>query len=299
MVSRREVTSMNHSAQTELNQSILNHSIMKAAAALCFLCHGFIALKNSTVYYSEWNTWVQQLFPESIRYAGARWTLATVGTIDIIAAICLFIPSLTRFALLWMVVWGTATATSRLYFLGSFEANFWSGVASPLGEFLVRAPNWIVPLLLALELKEFELPSRIANLSEKLRQRTNSQWLFWGTTAFTFGVLASEASSLASPLFEFERNKIGLPEHFKETLMGLAAAASFALLFSRRKYSLVAAAIAAVLVMVTHEFEEFYYHNRMHGFQFWSIRLAEHATVFYCVIKSFSNCCGLRNQKDS
>lgn len=122
--------------------------LLRIAVSLCFFCHGIWAIKCATVYHSEWNVWIQHLLGFTANpFLAARIFLTTIGIIDIIAAIALILPQPPAIAYLWVILWGTATAFSRLYFLSSFKIDVLQGVIYPLTHTLVRVANFAIPFL--------------------------------------------------------------------------------------------------------------------------------------------------------
>ena len=71
------------------------------------------------------------------------------GLLDFIVAIMLFIPRISRVAMLYMFFWGTLTALARS--VSGFNADFWmESLHAYVYETVIRIPHGMIPLALYL-----------------------------------------------------------------------------------------------------------------------------------------------------
>lgn len=174
--------------------------IFRLAVAVCFICHGVMAWRSAGVAYSEWNVWLQRLLPTG-GYAFPSYFLRTVGTIDIVAAVLLLTPRVPKFALVWVIGWAGMTSLSRVYFLGSFDATVWVGIARPAAEVLSRAANWIVPLLLY---------NRLCDPSRRLFPKVEElSWMRIAVAAYLLSMAFAYLVEFNSDIYPFEVLRTG------------------------------------------------------------------------------------------
>lgn len=123
------------------------------AVSMAFIFHGLFAIGISLPV-----SWLNHPTPEKFHYmvmeclaiesrtSSARILLAA-GLLDLVVAVAIWLPRLRKPALLYMVAWGFLTSLARpvAYFDSSAALatlSFW------IPEFLIRAPHWLLPLML-------------------------------------------------------------------------------------------------------------------------------------------------------
>jgi hypothetical protein len=256
----------------QLNWESWQPRLLRGAVALCFFCHGYWALKNATIYHSEWNVWIQRLFPAS-PYVAARHFLTTVGTIDIVAALFMLLRQPPRLVYAWVIPWGTATALSRAYFLGSLEVDIWQGAVAPLAEVLARVVNFGVPLL------AWQLVHAPATWSRRLPE---PRQLYTAMVAASLAAVALRyLTDYLGPEYPFKLYKLGQsPWSFHAA--GLAAwAAALAWLvaatYARGKTMATAVTLLVVTILAWHETLNLVYQQWPRGFDAMWISVGEHA----------------------
>jgi hypothetical protein len=242
--------------------------LFRIAAVGCFLCHGVIALQNSDVYFSEWNVWVQSLLPWA-DVSVAKYFLRTVGTIDILVAAGFLLPRIPLFVFIWAIGWGCATATSRLFFLGSFDGSSWSNVVRPVAETAARTANWVVPLLLYRRVR-IKGPRLFAALTE-------SQWIYVAVLGATAAIFLHYLVDLNGPIYPLEVLRKGEPLWFFH-LLGAISAIALAALAARLRPAPVLAATSLALA----EGFEIFILNSPHGALFTLLRIGEHFPIYFC-----------------
>ena len=245
---------------------------LRLAVAACFLCHGTLALKAATVYYSEWSAWLQHLFPAP-GYDGARWSLWTAGALDWLAALCvLLLLRIPRAAIAWTIGWGFATAMSRLYFLGSLTAPFWGFLVHPVAEMLQRVPNWIVPLLLWQEVRGRRPDGRLVGLAV-------------GSIVLSLGL--SVLVDLETGRYPSFMLRIDEPLWFYQACGALAAVALVLAAVSwpvkARRFRLAAMGAVALAYALPELFSVFWV-NGPHGVVFTALRAGEHFPAYLCLL---------------
>lgn len=111
--------------------------LMQLASALTFVGHGLYAVGFHPVplKYQSMTTALIDLEGEA-----ALQFLLGAGILDFVAAAGLFFAPIRRFALLYMIGWGAATAFARVLTGGSIDP--W------LMETIVRSSHWMVPIVL-------------------------------------------------------------------------------------------------------------------------------------------------------
>lgn len=110
----------------------------KILAALTFIGHGLYAVGFHPV---PWN--YQSMTRDLLGFseAGALWFLRIAGILDFLVAIAIFVPPVARYALVYMALWGSATALARV-------CSHLTTTDPWLFETLVRSSHWAVPALL-------------------------------------------------------------------------------------------------------------------------------------------------------
>jgi hypothetical protein len=86
--------------------------IIKAIVAVSFCCHGLYAIGYYPVP-GPWVQWTMRIFP-FFNDAESLIFLQIMGYLDFIAATLLFLRPTWRYAVLYCVFWGTATALARV-----------------------------------------------------------------------------------------------------------------------------------------------------------------------------------------
>lgn len=119
--------------------------LLKVGVSLCFIGHGLYALDIAPLPAS-FLTMTLNLTP--FGEEGARLFLMTVGALDIIAALCVWLPisELRRSALAYMIIWGGLTALARPLGEPSLSLADRALVWGP--ELLWRLPHMLAPLWL-------------------------------------------------------------------------------------------------------------------------------------------------------
>ena len=261
-------------------QQFLNPWLLRLAVFCCFVGHGTLAIKNSNIYYSEWSQWVQSLFPENEKYADSQMILGAVGSIDLLVGLSFLLPTIPMPAFIWAIGWGAATAISRMYFLGALSAPIWQNVLYPISQFLVRTPNWLVPmLLLAHSYKSVPLLGKIADRSS-----------YHIEIAMLAQVLALAIMYLADynhELYPYEVQKMGMPLGLFHTT-GLIAISGFialsvALTGTKSRLWTFAAGILVPIAFILSEGFEITVLNAPQGVRYTGIRVLEHVPIYICM----------------
>ena len=255
--------------------------LLRIAVSLCFAGHGILALMNSNIFYSQWSQWVQSIFPHDLRYMGSQLVLGIVGSLDLLVAIRFLLPKIPGYALLWAIVWGTITAISRLYFLGSWQSiptfiNF----ANPIGEFLVRVPNFFVPIVVFIFFTE--QGQRLFS-----NRFTMDKFISIAVFATMAGLFFEYLAHLFHPLLQLEIDKIGMPLWYFHLSGALIVLAVCAMVLSSAKsaprFNLIAAVCCGVSYALIEGFTLVIVHSP-HGMFFLSIQIAEHMPTYICLL---------------
>ena len=115
---------------------------MKIAIALTFTCHGLYALG----YYPVPGSFVEMTINIfHIESQSAFQFLKLAGTLDFLVAILIFVPKVSRFALLYAFFWGFITSFARIWAHFYIEMP-WESLHQWIPEFLYRAPHFLIPL---------------------------------------------------------------------------------------------------------------------------------------------------------
>uniref|UniRef100_UPI0025D60385 hypothetical protein n=1 Tax=Winogradskyella sp. TaxID=1883156 RepID=UPI0025D60385 len=116
---------------------------LKIAIACTFVAHGLFAM--GLIYLPGY------FVDMTIKILGVNETQATVflyvvGVLDLITSVLIFIPKVAKYALLYMMFWGFATAFARL--LAGFNSDFFS-MSIHNNTFLViyRLSHGLLPLI--------------------------------------------------------------------------------------------------------------------------------------------------------
>ncbi len=111
---------------------------LKLSLASVYIFHGVKALSLSPIFIDYTIILMEWLFFFPFSQKNAEFFLHTVGLLDMIAGLVIIFSNHTK-ALWYMVVWGFLTAFARLICLPGFLG---------LGEFLLRAQHWLLPIIL-------------------------------------------------------------------------------------------------------------------------------------------------------
>ena len=117
---------------------------MKISITLTFTCHGLYALG----YYPRPGNFVDMTlnilpFSEDM----AHLFLKTMGIVDFIIALGIFIPFITKPLLIWATIWGISTALARVF--ANFYIDFWFDTLNQwLPHALYRLSHGLIPLAL-------------------------------------------------------------------------------------------------------------------------------------------------------
>ncbi|MEY4631130.1 MAG: hypothetical protein RIQ81_1250 [Pseudomonadota bacterium] len=260
------------------------HEILlyRIAVSGCFFGHGIMALRNSATFTSQWSGWVQSLWPDSLKYTMSDFFLKLVGTIDLMAGLAVLMPSVPALALYWTIIWGLLTALSRLYFLTEFPPGSWIFPVKALSEFLIRVPNFVVPLVLAGLLGFAGLPARV-------RAYPKESLVFFAIAALTLGLALHQITDLAHPLFEYELAKFGKPLWYfhASSALNLLAVLSVAILFLRgSEKSFPLSGVSRFLVLAAYAATEGFaiaVTHRPHGWFYVFVKIIEHLPVYLCL----------------
>ena len=83
---------------------------------------------------------------------GALNFLLVVGILDFIGSILIFVPKVTRYALIYLAIWGFLTSFARLVAGFSFDF-FWELLHLNLYQTIYRLPHGILPIIVLLKMK--------------------------------------------------------------------------------------------------------------------------------------------------
>ncbi len=256
--------------------------ILRLAILCCFAGHGTLAIMNAGVFTSEWSTWVQSLFPDAYKYEMAKVMLLTVGVIDILAAACFLLPNIPLAAFTWVIVWGAATGTSRLFFLSSLENDFWYFQVRPISEFLIRVPNWMTGFMLLMALYPQFTPA-------KLREKPVDFYLWIIALTQVAGLSLHYIVELNDPFLLPELEKKMMPLWYLH-LTGFLAVASLlgclTLPLIRPKSAIFPAltSCTAVLAFISVDLFKALVINAPQGFFFSGIRVIDAMPIYVCLI---------------
>ena len=117
--------------------------VVKLAIGFTFFAHGLYALGFYPVPGNFIDMTISVLHTNE---SNARLFLLFVGILDILILPLLFVKSISNYVLLYVAFWGFLTAFARI--IAHFDSNFVSQIMHQYSfEFVVRASNFIVPLL--------------------------------------------------------------------------------------------------------------------------------------------------------
>jgi len=132
---------------------------LKVAIALTFIPHGLLAMGFP---YRPGHFIDMTILILGVNETQATQFLFVVGFLDVLLALLAFVPKLSKYALLYMIFWGFATAFARL--VSGFNVNFISSTIHGSAYLTVyRLSHGILPLIvLLLEIKRIKQPINIA-----------------------------------------------------------------------------------------------------------------------------------------
>jgi hypothetical protein len=118
--------------------------LMKAVIALTFLGHGLYAIG----YYPVPGKYIDMLVSiVGLKEAQCLVVLKIAGVLDVLVAVLIWFPRLTRYVLYYAIVWGSLTALARV--VAYWEWAMWvSSLDQWLNQTLIRLGHGGVPLAL-------------------------------------------------------------------------------------------------------------------------------------------------------
>lgn len=123
--------------------------ILKLLIAAVFIAHGLYAVGYYPVPGHFLGMVIDILgFSEE----GALNFLLLAGILDFIGAVLIFIPKVTRYALIYLAIWGFLTSLARLITGFSFDF-FWELLHLNLYQTIYRLPHGIIPVMVLLKMK--------------------------------------------------------------------------------------------------------------------------------------------------
>ena len=124
--------------------------ILKILIAIVFVSHGLFAIGYYPVP-GHYLGMVINIFETN--ESAARIFLLIAGVLDFLLAILIFVPKLSKFALIYAVFWGLSTSFARI--LGGFYADFlFESIHLNLYQVIFRLPHGLIPLMLLFQMKE-------------------------------------------------------------------------------------------------------------------------------------------------
>lgn len=140
--------------------------ILRITLALTFCGHGLYALG----FVPLPGSWVDMVINGlSLSETGAKHFLKTIGVLDIIAALLVFVPRFQKAGFWYMLIWGAIAAGGRL--VGTFypEIGVLNFLYQQIGEFVYRIPQFLLPMMAILILRELKHVKE----QEKLKEQVN------------------------------------------------------------------------------------------------------------------------------
>lgn len=115
---------------------------LKVAIALTFIPHGLFAMGLFYVPGHFIDMTIQIL---GVSESNAIQFLFIVGLLDVLASVALFIPNAAKYALWYIIIWGTITALARL--AAGFDSDFFlSSLHNHAYLTIYRLPHGLMPL---------------------------------------------------------------------------------------------------------------------------------------------------------
>ena len=123
--------------------------ILKLLIAAVFIAHGLYAVG----YYPVPGYFLGMVIDIlGFTEQGALNFLLVVGILDFIGSILIFVPKVTRYALIYLAIWGFLTSFARLVAGFSFDF-FWELLHLNLYQTIYRLPHGILPIIVLLKMK--------------------------------------------------------------------------------------------------------------------------------------------------
>lgn len=123
--------------------------ILKLLIAAVFTAHGLYAVG----YYPVPGYFLGMVIDIlGFTEQGALNFLLVVGILDFIGSILIFVPKVTRYALIYLAIWGFLTSFARLVAGFSFDF-FWELLHLNLYQTIYRLPHGILPIIVLLKMK--------------------------------------------------------------------------------------------------------------------------------------------------
>lgn len=126
--------------------------ILRLLIAIVFVSHGLFAIGYYPVP-GHYLGMVINIF--DVTESSARQFLFVAGVLDFLLAIFIFVPKLSKTALIYAVFWGLATSFARI--IGGFYADFvLESIHLNLYQVVYRLPHGLIPLMLLIKMKEIK-----------------------------------------------------------------------------------------------------------------------------------------------
>ncbi|MEI6398981.1 MAG: hypothetical protein WCO71_09440 [Pseudomonadota bacterium] len=250
---------------------------LRAAIFSCFVAHGIVAIQASGNYGSEWSAWVRSLLDPEHQYELSSIILKTVGAIDVSAGLMFLAPRVHPLAIAWAIFWGASTTLSRLYFLGVHIPPFEFNGLHALSEFLIRTPNWMLPVFFFAGSEHskktpFNIPLSLSN---------GIVIAIWTQMV---GILLHCVYEYNSPYFQLELSKFGMPAWYFQALTAGSLISVFLIGFNQLKsvrlpLKTLAFVLATATYAMTEGFQVFMLNARS-GFVYTFLRVLEHVPIY-------------------
>jgi hypothetical protein len=128
--------------------------ILKITLALTFFGHGLYALGLVPIP----GQWIDMVINAlNISETNSKYFLKAVGVLDIIASVLVFFPKFRKYGYWYMAIWGACAAIGRLVGTYYSEIGFFNFLHQQAGEFLYRIPQFLLPIVALLILKELKI----------------------------------------------------------------------------------------------------------------------------------------------
>ncbi|AZJ34604.1 hypothetical protein [Tenacibaculum singaporense] len=127
---------------------------LKVFIALAFICHGMYAIGIFYPLPGNFVTMTLNILP--VQEEMAKNLLFVAGVLDFIIAIAIFIPKLSKPALLYACFWGLVTALTRIFSAFHYDFSL-SIIHQYLYLTIYRLPHGLIPLLVYLYLNKNSL----------------------------------------------------------------------------------------------------------------------------------------------
>lgn len=119
---------------------------LKLIIAFTFLPHGLFALG---IFYVPGHFIDMTINILGVSEDTAIQFLFVAGVLDILLSIMIFLPRVSKYFLIYAIIWGLATAFARI--MAGFDMDFfWSSIHQNLYKTIYRIPHGLVPLIVYL-----------------------------------------------------------------------------------------------------------------------------------------------------